>query len=288
MHYMNNIILTLIITFTKLISFLPRTLFTRNSLMWRILGNSMKKRRRIVEANINHCFKSQSNEWRSDLVNKIWQETHLALYENNFAWNANKRIKKIKTSFENSELLQYAQENRQGVLLLFRHNIFLELSARLISEKFEIYGMERPNNSPLVQKLQQRGRLKGMKGLIPNSNVKDCIELLKKGKTILYGPDQDYRNKSSVISTFFDQKCLTTTAPFRIKQMTDCKLIYVDSVRQGENYKFVLEDVSHFAESGQNFADKINSKIEKSILEAPEQYLWHHRRFKSQNPEIYD
>tara|TARA_B100000214_G_scaffold352689_1_gene308093 strand:+ start:427 stop:1197 length:771 start_codon:yes stop_codon:yes gene_type:complete len=256
--------------------------------MWRILGNSMKKRRRIVEANINHCFQNQSNEWRSDLVNKIWEETHLALYENNFAWNANKRIKKIKTSFENSELLQHAQENRQGVLLLFRHNIFLELSARLISEKFEIYGMERPNNSPLVQKLQQRGRLKGMKGLIPNSNVKDCIELLKKGKTILYGPDQDYRNKSSVVSTFFDQKCLTTTAPFRIKQMTDCKLIYVDSVRQGDNYKFVLEDVSHFAESGQIFADKINSKIEKGILEAPEQYLWHHRRFKSQNPEIYD
>ena len=64
--------------------------------------------------------------------------------------------------------------------------------------------------------------------------------------------------------------------------------IYVDSVRQGDNYKFVLEDVSHFAESGQTFADKINSKIEKSILEAPEQYLWHHRRFKSQNPEIYD
>jgi len=285
---MNNIILTLIITFTKLISFLPRTLFTRNSLVWRILGNSMKKRRRIVEANINHCFQNQSNEWRSDLVNKIWEETHLALYENNFAWNANKRIKKIKTSFENSELLQHAQENRHGVLLLFRHNIFLELSARLISEKFEIYGMERPNNSPLVQKLQQRGRLKGMKGLIPNSNVKDCIELLKKGKTILYGPDQDYRNKSSVVSTFFDQKCLTTTAPFRIKQMTDCKLIYVDSVRQGDNYKFVLEDVSHFAESGQTFADKINSKIEKSILEAPEQYLWHHRRFKSQNPEIYD
>ena len=285
---MNNIILTLIITFTKLISFLPRTLFTRNSLMWRILGNSMKKRRRIVEANINHCFQNQSNEWRSDLVNKIWEETHLALYENNFAWNANKRIKKIKTSFENSELLQHAQENRHGVLLLFRHNIFLELSARLISEKFEIYGMERPNNSPLVQKLQQRGRLKGMKGLIPNSNVKDCIELLKKGKTILYGPDQDYRNKSSVVSTFFDQKCLTTTAPFRIKQMTDCKLIYVDSVRQGDNYKFVLEDVSHFAESGQTFADKINSKIEKGILEAPEQYLWHHRRFKSQNPEIYD
>ena len=285
---MNNIILTLIITFTKFISFLPRSLFKRNSLMWKVLGNLMKKRRRIVEANINDCFKDKSAEWRDNLIEKIWKETHLALYENNFAWNADKRIKKIDVSFENSDLLQSAQNDKKGVLLLFRHNIFLELSARLISEKFEIYGMERPNNSALIQKLQQRGRLKGMRGLIPNSNVKDCIEMLRKGKTILYGPDQDYRNKSSVVSTFFNQKCLTTTAPFRIKEITNCKLIYVDSIRQGDSYKFVLEDVSDYAETGQIFADKINNKIERSILQAPEQYLWHHRRFKSQNPKIYD
>ena len=285
---MNNIILTLIITFTKFISLLPRSLFKRNSLMWKVLGNLMKKRRRIVEANINHCFKDKSAEWRDNLIEKIWKETHLALYENNFAWNADKRIKKIDVSFENSDLLESAQNDKKGVLLLFRHNIFLELSARLISEKFEIYGMERPNNSALIQKLQQRGRLKGMRGLIPNSNVKDCIEMLRKGKTILYGPDQDYRNKSSVVSTFFNQKCLTTTAPFRIREITNCKLIYVDSIRQGDSYKFVLEDVSDYAETGQIFADKINNKIERSILQAPEQYLWHHRRFKSQNPKIYD
>ena len=61
-----------------------------------------------------------------------------------------------------------------------------------------------------------------------------------------------------------------------------------NSIRQGDSYKFVLEDVSDYAETGQIFADKINNKIERSILQAPEQYLWHHRRFKSQNPEIYD
>ena len=60
---MNNIILTLIITFTKFISLLPRSLFKRNSLMWKVLGNLMKRRRRIVEANINHCFKDKSADF---------------------------------------------------------------------------------------------------------------------------------------------------------------------------------------------------------------------------------
>ena len=93
---MNNIILTLIITFTKFISLLPRSLFKRNSLIWKMLGSLMKKRKRIVEANINHCFKDKSAEWRNNLIENIWEETYLALYENNFAWNADKRIKKLK------------------------------------------------------------------------------------------------------------------------------------------------------------------------------------------------
>ncbi len=188
----------------------------------------------------------------------------------------------------NSNLLTSAQNSKQGVLLLFRHNVFLELSARLLGERFEIYGMERPNNSALIQKLQQRGRLKGMKGLIANSNVKECMSLLKQGKIILYGPDQDYRNKSSVVSTFFSQNCLTTIAPYRIKKITGCNLMYVDSVRKEDTYLFKFEDVNHYAKADQIFADMINKKIEQSIMQAPEQYLWHHRRFKSQNPEIYD
>ena len=37
-----------------------------------------------------------------------------------------------------------------------------------------------------------------MKGLTSNSNVNQLIEWLKEGKTVLYGPDQDYKNKRSV------------------------------------------------------------------------------------------
>ncbi len=41
-------------------------------------------------------------------------------------------------------------------------------------------------------------------------------------------------------------------------------------------------------DSKEFFAKKLNEKIEESILKKPQQYLWHHRRFKSQKPEIYD
>ena len=71
---MNNIILTLIITFTKFISLLPRSLFTRNSILWKVLGRLMKRRKKIVEANINHCFKEKNEEWRNNLIKKFCLE----------------------------------------------------------------------------------------------------------------------------------------------------------------------------------------------------------------------
>ena len=157
-------------------------------------------RDRIIRANINHCFSEKDTQWRENLIEKIWQDTFLALYENNFAWNAGSQIKNYDCKFENEEILINAQKNNEGVLLLFRHSVFLELSARLISEKFPIYGMERPNNNEVIQKIQQRGRLKAMKGLTSNANVNQLIDWLKEGKTVLYGPDQDYRNKRSVVS----------------------------------------------------------------------------------------
>ncbi len=286
---MNNIILILLVSFTKLLSFAPKSIFTnKNSPLWSLLSKLLKKRRRIIEANINYCYSDKTSEWRNDLIERIWGQTFLALYENNFAWTANKRIQNYKCDIENGEILTNAQARNEGVLLLFRHSIFLELSARLISERFDIYGMERPNNNAAIQKLQQKGRLKAMKGLTANSNVNQLINWLNEGKTVLYGPDQDYRNKRSVVSKFFNKPCLTTTVPFNLQKITGCKLIYLDFYATENGYKFILKDVSEITESKQKFADRINEIIEESINIAPEHYLWHHRRFKSQAPEIYD
>ena len=70
---MNNITLILLISFTKALSFIPKIIFTnRNSPLWSLLSKLLKKRRKIIEANINHCYKDKTSEWRSDLVENIW------------------------------------------------------------------------------------------------------------------------------------------------------------------------------------------------------------------------
>ena len=102
---MNNIIVALIISFTKLLSLLPRSFFfVSNSKVWNTLSTPLKKRRKIIEANINYCFDDKPEEWRQAVINKTWDETLLGLYDNNLAWNAGQRINNIKCEIKNEAL----------------------------------------------------------------------------------------------------------------------------------------------------------------------------------------
>ena len=280
----------LIIAITKFISLLPSSIFKNsNSLIWKLLQTRLKKRGRIIQANINHCFQEKPEEWKQKLVEEIWSETFFSLYANNLAWNASeKRISALNLEFSNENILIEAISKKSGVLLLFRHTLYLELSARLLSLKYKVHGLERPNNNKLIQMIQRNGRLKSVKSLISNSSIKECVDLLNLGEVILYGPDQDYRNKRSVVSTFFNQDCLTTTVPYTLKKLTGCELIYFDFFKEGEKYQIKFENFEDSLKDSCEFANQLNKKIEKSILQAPHQYLWHHRRFKSQAPKIYD
>ena len=78
------------------------------------------------------------------------------------------------------------------------------------------------------------------------------------------------------------------TGPRQFQECLIDLLFYLDFYREGNGYKFSIEDIGHLADSPRSFADEINKKIENDVLANPEQYFWHHRRFKSQNPAIYD
>ena len=71
----------------------------------------------------------------------------------------------------------------------------------------------------------------------------------------------------------------------KLNRLIECKIA---TLKTNIGYKFELSDISNIAESKEEFAEKINRLIEESVNRAPEHYLWHHRRFKSQAPEIYD
>ena len=109
---MNNIIVYLIIFLTRLISIIPRNFFINNFFIKKIFEIGLKKRRKIISANINHCFSDKDSKWRDKLVKDTCDESIGAIFDNNLAWNAtSKKIKSLDNKIRGIELLDEAKKN---------------------------------------------------------------------------------------------------------------------------------------------------------------------------------
>mgnify|MGYP003313105750 FL=1 len=195
---------------------------------------------------------------------------------------SNERIEKnISYRINGLGKLAKEQENKNGVLLFFKHSLHLELDTRILAMNCDIYGIEREHNSPEFELLQKTGRLKSMKGITDRKNTFTFIKWLKKGKTVLYAPDQDYGLKRSIEIDFFNKPAATISAPYKLINSTGCKAYFLNSYIDAGLLILNIEEIFFDNQDEIKFTQSLNNYIEGKIRNFPHEYLWQHRRFKS-------
>ena len=272
-----------IITLWQAVCFLP---VSWHSLLGRIIGKLLfalaSKRRRIAWANIQACFPLLSKSEKKKILNQNFRCLGNSVFQTGMAWfwSDLKINKHINYEIRGLELLQ---DSRPGLgnLVLFKHSQHLELDARLLGLNSEIYGVGRLHNSPIMNSLQNKGRLSSIKATADKNNPRKFIRWLKEGKNVLYAIDQDYGWESSVELSFFKKPAATITTTRKIIDMTKCNLLFVNSYYQGSKLILELESFNHEGLDSSELAQKINDLIDQKITLQPEEYLWAHRRFKS-------
>ena len=145
----------------------------------------------------------------------------------------------------------------------------------------EIYGIQRKHNLKIFESIQRSGRLKGLKGITDRDNTITFMRWLKKGKTVLYAPDQDYGIKKSIEVSFFGIPAATVKAPLKIIEKTGCKVFFINSYFNKGKLILELEEINIDQSSVKNFSKQLNLIIENKVKLHPHEYLWQHRRFKS-------
>ena len=281
---MNRTLLTLLVGFWKLISFLPRPL---HKVFILILGNLFYiiplKRNKISKKNIDLCFSDMSKRKRKNLHKANVIASAQIIFDSGIAWFwSDKKINKnINYEIKGMESLVNEQKNNNGVLLFFKHSLHLELDARLLGMNSEVYGVERVHNSDLFDSIQKKGRLKSVKDTCDKNNPIKFIRWLKKGKTVLYATDQDYGLNQSDVINFFSQPAATISAPSKIINTTGCKTYFMNTYLDSGKYVLDIEELNLNHLNGSNFSQSLNDFMEKKIRKNPDEYLWQHRRFKS-------
>ena len=197
------------------------------SLLAKHLNSTNFKRNKYAISNLKQCFPDLDKNTLQNLYTKTLYSLYSAISHTGIAWFWND--KKIDANFNyrihNLNLLK----QDSGVLLIFKHSHHLELDTRILGMHAEIYGVERRHNSDEMQQLQEKGRLKGVKGLADKNKPLTFIRWLKNKKIVLYAIDQDYGSENATEVLFFNTKCSTTNAPIKILKSTQCKVLFLNS-----------------------------------------------------------
>ncbi|PCH63146.1 MAG: lipid A biosynthesis acyltransferase [SAR86 cluster bacterium] len=245
-----------------------------------------RRRRHICEVNLKLCFPELNQSQLKTLLRKTFLSNGMGLMEVAMCWSRNPEDFRHRVTTSGLEHLQEAVAKGKGVLLIGAHFSTLEFGGTLFTLFNEMDITYRGHSNPLFQAVMSNARKKHFRGVIERQNVRGALKSLKDGRTLWYAPDQDYGARHSVFVPFFGVEAATITATSRFARLNDSAVLFFSHYRNEDNsgYHLAFSEVLQDYPCGDDEADaiRINQIIETAIRKHPEQYLWLHRRFKTQ------
>jgi len=119
--------------------------------------------------------------------------------------------------------------------------------------------------------------------------LQDILRLLHQGAGVAILVDQNVQEQDGIFVEFFGRPAATTTVAAALAVKTGCALLPVHcEVRPDGRYKFVYGRPLEWTTTGNRQDDiarltqELTTVIEGWVRERPEQWLWMHRRWKTQ------
>jgi KDO2-lipid IV(A) lauroyltransferase len=244
------------------------------------------ERRYITTVNIALCFPELDARAQHALVRHSFIDNGIGLIETATGWMRSAGHFQQQLVMKGTEHLDAALATGRGVLLLGAHYSTLDFGANLLSVNYPFAVTYRPHGSPLFDFFMLRGRVSNCNGVFDRYDIRGMYRHLKQNKILWYAPDQDYGPEGAVYVPFFGQRAATLTAASRIAGFNNSPVVLVRQHRDNRHKRYTLEFTSLTPPlpSGDELVDAttINAAVEQAIRQQPSQYLWMHKRFKSQ------
>jgi len=245
----------------------------------------MVSRRRVAEVNLALCFPELTPAQRGELLRAHFQSLGMAVFEFLRAWWG--RLQPLDAGFAVSGLqhIEQARAEGRGVILISPHFTTLEICTRLLCQHVPVAGMYRPHESPALDWAVRRGRLGHATAMFTRDELRPAIRHLKAGGVLWFAPDQESRRGDSVFVPFFGRPAWSLTSTHQLARLSGARVLPLFHER--------LDDGRYRVEIGAPMADfpgadaagdtaRVMALIEAQVRRAPAQYLWIHKRFKTQ------
>jgi KDO2-lipid IV(A) lauroyltransferase len=264
--------------------------FTLQMALGRQLGilsyHFARERRHICEVNLRLCFPELNEVQHRKLVRDTFIANGIGFIEIAISWYRDVEDFRHRVTVTGFEHVERAMAKGKGVLLVGAHFSTLEFGGFLFNLLGTMDVTYRPNNNRLFQAAMLKGRQRYYPHVLERSDVRGAMRSLKEGRILWYAPDQDYGARHSVFVPFFGVPAATITATSRFARFNDSAVVMYSHYRNADNSGYHLyfsEPLADYpSDDDEADARRINALIETAVRQRPEQYLWLHKRFKTQ------
>ncbi len=249
-----------------------------------------KKRRQVAEVNAKLCFPDMPAAQRDEFVCRNFQHWSVAFVETAMGWFGNAEAATDSLQVVGAEYFEAAWQQNKGVILLGAHFSTIDLGSTLFRHHFgqeiPVHAVFRRQKNPLFNHVMAKQRSRNATSVIPKSNMRQIVRLLKRKEVIWYAPDHDFGESNSVFVPFFGHPAATLVTTAKLASLNKSPVVMMSHFRNPDDKSYTLRFFPALTDfpSGDDEKDAtaVNAVIESAILDAPDQYMWIHKRFKTQ------
>ncbi len=252
-----------------------------SKIIFSLLGPFFRSKK-TINKNILKALPNLSNSEINKISRTMWGNYGRILAEymflSEFRFKNNIEIK-------GQQILDKLKENNERVIFVSGHFNNFELMAMQIEKSgINLAAIYRPLNNKFLNYFMEKIRKKYIcKNQIKkgSSGTRQLLSLFKKGSSIALMIDQ--RVSEGILSKFFKNEALTTTIPAQFVKKFRCKIvpIYIERIKDID-FRLTVHAPINFSEDEtiDTITLKLNSLLERMILQNPDQWIWSHNRWK--------
>lgn len=261
-------------------------------LLWRLA----RSRRHVALRNLALCFPEQSPAERERLAREHFGWMGRSILERGLLWFASHQRLLRLMSFEGD--IRQAERSEQPVMWLLPHFAGLDWAAPALllgqsRPAVDVY--QRQSNAVFDAALMKgRGRFGNAKFVDRHDGIRPVIKLIRQGHGFVNAPDMDFGRDNSAFVPFFGVPACTLLAPAKMADSLGMRVLPLIVLMKpgGQGYRVIAPPPIDGFPSGDALADtlRLNQWLEAQIRQAPAQYLWVHKRFKTRplgEPSLY-
>ncbi|MDX1625189.1 MAG: lipid A biosynthesis acyltransferase [Wenzhouxiangellaceae bacterium] len=252
----------------------------------RLLAALPGKRARRVDDHLARAFPDRPDRWRRRVARDNAVEMTATLVECGGLWYRSPRwIESRILNFDGKELLDADPDDGRGLLLVGGHLGQWELPLLAISRRVPVTFLYKRPSSEAADRLltARRSRFGATMAPADAGGMRMLLKTLRGGGTAGMLVDQLPKGGEFVEVPFFGLPVATTILPWRLARRTGCRVAVGHALRlpRGRGWTIIIEELPDLGrhEEPLEACARMNAALERMVRAAPEQYLWHYRRF---------